>query len=60
MIARHPERAGGGRPGAADRIGFLGNEHLQPLERGDQRSRHAGGASADDQQIDFAFGRHRQ
>ena len=57
-IARNPKRAGRRRSGAADLIGFLAQEHVEALERGDQRSGHSGRSGARDQEIDFQLALH--
>src|SRR6185312_15240519 len=40
--ARYPNRAGRGRGGAADLIRFLAEQHVEALERTDQRRGHPG------------------
>ena len=54
--ARHPDRTGRRRAGAADAIGFLTQQHVKALERAHQGCRHAGGASADNKHVDLDRG----
>jgi hypothetical protein len=54
--ARNPDRAGRGRGGAADAIGLLAKQHVQPLERTHQGRSHASCPSADNKHVDLARG----
>ena len=55
---RHPDRAGGGRGGAADLRRLLAEQDVEPLQRADQRRGHAGGARAGDENVDLDVSAH--
>ena len=55
-VSGYPKRAGRGRSRAADLIGLLAHEHVEPFERSDQRRCHAGRTRTRNQQIDLRVG----
>ena len=52
-VARYPKRSGGCRAGAADLVGFLADDDIEPFDRRNKRRRHTPGPSSGNQQVRF-------
>ena len=57
--ARNPHRAGRRRGRAADLVGLLAQQHVEPFERRDQRGGHPAHAGTEHQDVDFPIPAHQ-